>query len=123
MAMTGRTWNMAATFLVTSSLVAVAADVKEMVGKWRWRDFTVEVHECQGGRICGKVIAGPKNAGMELFGSKLVAKDGALFGQITHPETKEVYNTRFQQKDKDRWQLDGCTATKVCVTGEFVRVK
>ena len=48
---------------------------------------------------------------------------GEWFGQITHPETKEAYNTRFQQKDKDRWRLDGCTAAKVCLTGEFVRAK
>jgi uncharacterized protein (DUF2147 family) len=94
-----------------------------MLGKWRWQDFTIEVTACKGDSACGKVVAGPKNVGMDVFASRLVAKDGEWFGQITHPETKEVYNTRFQLKDKDRWRLDGCTATKVCLSGEFVRVK
>ena len=53
---------------------------------------------------------------MELFASKLVAKGGEWFGQVAHPDTKETYNTRFQQKGLDRWQLDGCTAAKVCLT-------
>ena len=69
------------------------------------------------------MIAGPKNVGMEVFASKLVAKGGEWFGQVAHPDTKETYNTRFQQKGRDRWQLDGCTAAKVCLTGEFIRVK
>ena len=64
-----------------------------------------------------------KNVGTDVFASGLVAKGGEWFGQITHPETKETYSTRFQQKDKDRWRLDGCTAAKVCLSGEFVRVK
>ena len=94
-----------------------------MLGRWRWQDFIIEVRACEGNSACAKVIAGPKNVGMDVFASKLVAKDGAWFGQITHPETKETYNTRFQQTDKDRWRLDGCTAAKVCLSGEFVRVK
>lgn len=69
------------------------------------------------------MIAGPKNVGMEVFASKLVAKGGEWFGQVAHPDTKETYNTRFQQKGRDRWQLDGCTAAKVCLTGEFILVK
>jgi len=103
---------------------AVAAAFEDMLGTWRWQDFTIEVRAC--GEVafaCAKVVAGPKNVGMDVFASKLVAKDGAWFGQITHPETKETYNTRFQQKDKDHWRLDGCTAAKVCLSGEFVRVK
>jgi len=102
---------------------AQAATLQDMLGKWRWQDFTIEVTACQGDSACGKIVAGPKNIGMDVFASRLAAKDGDWFGQITHPETKEVYNTRFQQKDKDRWRLDGCTATKVCLSGEFVRVK
>ena len=78
---------------------------------------------CRGDSVCAKVVAGPKNVGMDLFASKLVAKGGEWVGQITHPDTKEVYNTRFQQRDKDRWRLDGCTPAKLCLTGEFVRVK
>jgi uncharacterized protein (DUF2147 family) len=108
---------------IATSGSASAAGLQDMLGKWRWQDFTIEVRACQGDGACAKVIAGPKNVGMDVFASKLVAKDGAWFGQITHPETKETYNTRFQQQDKDRWRLDGCTAAKVCLSGEFVRVK
>jgi hypothetical protein len=122
-AMTTWTSMLAALLLTASSAAALAADLKDMVGTWRFRDFTIEVRECDSASLCAKVAAGPKNVGKELFASKLVAKGGELFGQIAHPETQEMYNTRFQQKDKDRWQLDGCTAAKVCLTGEFVRVK
>lgn len=112
----------AAALLAASTLAASAADLKEMVGRWRWKDFTIEVRECSQS-LCASIIAGPKNVGMEVFASKLVAKDGQWFGQIAHPETKESYNARLQQKDKDRWRLDGCTAEKVCLSAEFVRVK
>jgi hypothetical protein len=109
--------------LTLSCVAASAADLMVMIGKWRWQQFTSEVTECQRDGSCAKVIAGPKNVGMELFGSKLVAKDSQLFGQIVHPETKETYNTRFQQNSRDTWRLDGCTATRVCLSGEFARVK
>lgn len=102
---------------------AAAADLKDMVGTWHWQKFTIEVSTCKGDSICARVTAGPKNVGLDLFASKLASRNGDWFGQITHPETREIYNTRFQQKDKDRWQLDGCTAARVCLTGEFVRVK
>ena len=102
---------------------ASAASLQDMLGKWRWQDFTIEVRACEGDSACAKVIAGPKNVGMDLFASKLMTKDGDWYGQITHPETKETYNTRFQQRDTDRWHLDGCTAARVCLSGEFVRVK
>ena len=102
---------------------AAAADVKDMLGKWRWQDFTIEVVECKAGDICAKVIAGPKNVGLDMFASKFNAKGNDWVGQIAHPETKELYSTRFQRKDKDHWRLDGCTAARVCLTGELVRVK
>jgi uncharacterized protein (DUF2147 family) len=102
---------------------SAAADVKDMIGSWRWQSFTIEVRACQGDSVCAKVVGGPKNVGLEIFASKPAAKGGELFAQITHPETRETYNTRFQQKDKDRWQLDGCNGARVCLSGEFVRVK
>jgi uncharacterized protein (DUF2147 family) len=108
---------------VLTSAPLFAAGLDDMVGRWRWQEFTVEVTSCRGDSVCAKVVAGPKNVGMDLFASKLTAKGGEWVGQITHPDTKEVYNTRFQQKDKDRWRLDGCTAAKLCLSGEFVRVK
>lgn len=112
-----------AALAVAVAVAAAAADLKDMVGRWRWQGFTIEVSPCKGDSICAKVTAGPKNVGLDLFASKLVSKNGDWFGQITHPDTREIYDTRFRQKDKDRWQLDGCTAGRVCLTGEFVRVK
>ena len=112
-----------AILLAGPSLAALAAEAKDMIGSWRWQSFTIQVRECQGNSVCAKVIAGPKSVGLEIFASKPTAKGGELFAQITHPETKETYNTRFQQTDKDRWQLDGCTGARVCLSGEFIRVK
>jgi hypothetical protein len=112
-----------ALLLAGQPAAAIAADIKDMIGNWRWQNFTIQVRDCPGHSVCAKVIAGPKNVGLEIFASKPTANGGELFAQITHPETKETYNTRFQQKDKDRWQLDGCTSARVCLTGEFVRVK
>jgi uncharacterized protein (DUF2147 family) len=115
--------SMAVAGLVVGSLAAAAADLTDMLGTWRWQDYTLQVTECRGDSVCAKVIAGPKNVGLEVFGSKLSPRGGEWFGQITHPETKDLYNTRFQLKDKDRWRLDGCNAARVCLSGEFVRVK
>jgi uncharacterized protein (DUF2147 family) len=109
-------------FSVMGSPVS-AADLNDLVGTWRWRTFTLEVKQCQDDSVCAKVVDGPENVGMNVFTSKLVAKDGDWFGQIADPETKEKYNTRFHQVDKDRWRLDGCTGARVCLSGEFVRAK
>ncbi len=121
--MTWKTAIYALPVLTLSCGTAAAADLKDLVGKWRWQQFTIDVSECQRDSLCAKVVAGPKNVGMELFASKLEAKDGKLFGQIVHPESKDTYNTRFQQNNRDSWRLDGCTAARVCLSGEFVRVK
>lgn len=110
-------------FLVLSCTAASAAVPNDMIGKWRWQQFTIEVTECQRDRMCAKVIAGPKSVGMNIFASKFVTKDGVLFGQIVDPGTNEIYNTRFQKNGPDKWRLDGCTVTSVCLSGEFVRVK
>lgn len=109
--------------LVLSCAAASAAVPKDMIGTWRWQESTIEVTECQLDTVCGKVIAGPKNVGMEFFASKLVAKEGNLFGQIVDPKTKEIYDTRFQRIDRDTWHLDGCTVARVCLSGDFVRAK
>jgi hypothetical protein len=115
--------SLAAVPLSAGGGVADAADLKDMLGTWRWQDFTIEVVECKAADICAKVVAGPKNVGLDLLASKLTAKGNDWVGQIAHPETKELYNTRFQRRDKDHWRLDGCTAARLCLTGEFVRVK
>jgi len=118
-----RAWLIAVSIIGLPPLAASAADLKGLIGRWRWQAFTIEVSECRGDSVCAKVVAGPKNVGMEVFASKLSPKGGDWFGQITHPESKQVYDTRFQQKSQDSWRLDGCTAARVCLTGEFVRVK
>jgi len=66
---------------------ATAAEIKDMLGKWTWQKFTIEVTECAGKRVCAKVIAGPKNVGLEIFSSDLTSKNGEWFGQIVDPET------------------------------------
>ena len=113
----------AAMLLTLCAFAAFASEPKDMIGKWRWKQFMIEVSECQGGNICAKIVEGPKNVGMQVFATNLAAKDGDLFGQVAHPETKEIYNTRFRRDGADRWQLDGCTAARVCLSGEFARVK
>ena len=42
---------------------ARAATVPELMGKWRWQDYTIEVSKCGGERVCAKIVAGPKNVG------------------------------------------------------------
>ena len=116
-------YTFVALLVALGALSVSAADRKDMVGKWRWQKFTIEVRECKGDSLCATIVEGPKNVGMDMFASQLVAKDGEWFGQIAHPETKEIYNTRFQQKSKDRWRLDGCSPASVCLTGELVRTE
>ncbi len=94
-----------------------------MVGKWTWQRFTIEVNECAGKRLCSKVIAGPKNVGMEIFASDLTRKDGEWYGQFIDPETRATYKTRLRYTDAKSWRLDGCTTSRVCLSGEFVRAK
>lgn len=103
--------------------LALAAELRDMIGRWTWDKFTIEVSECAGMKMCAKVVSGPKNAGMEIFASALTSKGGDWFGQIVDPDTKAIYNTRLRQKNSDAWQLDGCTSSRVCLSGEFVRVK
>ena len=47
--------------LALSWVAGSAADLKDMIGKWRWRQFMIEVSACQLDSICAKVTAGPKN--------------------------------------------------------------
>jgi len=104
-------------------VIGFAADLKEMVGTWRWRDFTLDVKQWHEDSVCAKVVGGPKNGGLDVFTSKLIAKGEDWFGEIADPGTKATYNTRFHQVDKDHWRLDGCTSANVCLGGEFVRAR
>lgn len=110
-------------FLILSCVAASAAVPKDMIGTWRWQQSTIEVTECQRDSVCAKVIAGPKNVGKKFFASKLVAGEGGLFAQVADPKTEDIYNTRFQRIGPDTWHLDGCTTARVCLSGDFVRVK
>jgi uncharacterized protein (DUF2147 family) len=100
---------------------ALAAEIKDMLGNWRWQKYTIEVKECADGKICAKVVAGPKNVGLEIFASQLTSKDGAWFGDLVDPESGSTYRTRMQLTKSGTWRLDGCTTAKVCLSGEFVR--
>jgi len=104
-----------------------AAELKDMLGKWKWTDYTTEVKECTtnpaGAGYCATVIDGPKNKGMEMIRSKLDKQGADLVGKIAHPATGEIYQTKLTLKNADTWTLDGCTDTGVCAKGDFVRVK
>ncbi len=106
---------------------ANATEAKDMVGNWKWTDYTVEVKECttnpSGAGLCGTVTGGPKNVGMEMIRSKLDKKGDDFTGQIAHPATGEIYNTKLTLKGPDTWSMDGCTAANVCAKGDFTRIK
>lgn len=106
---------------------AMAATTDDMVGKWQWTAYTIEVKKCNsnpsGAGLCATVAGGPKNVGMEMIRSKLEPKDGGFFGKIAHPETGDIYNTKMTFTGADAWSMDGCTDANVCAKGEFNRVK
>jgi len=106
---------------------ANAADLKAMLGTWKWTDFTVQAKECttnpSGAGLCMTVIAGPKNVGMEMIRSKLAQQaDGSFVGKIGHPASGDTYNTKMTLQG-DVWHMNGCTDAGVCATGDFVRQK
>lgn len=109
-----------ATTPLVASVLAFAADLRDMQGRWTWQRYTVEVRECAE-KICAKVVAGPKNVGMEIFASKLTSKDGAWYGDVVDPETGKTYRARMQFTGSGTWRLDGCTTSGVCLSGEFIR--
>jgi uncharacterized protein (DUF2147 family) len=100
---------------------AHAAGLADMVGKWKWTDYTVECKEGGANGMSCTVTGGPKNVGMEMVQSKLEPKDGNYVGDIKHPASGDVYKTKLSMKDKDTWSLDGCTAAGVCASGTFAR--
>ena len=110
-------------FLAVWAADAHASIPKEMIGMWRWDAATIDVRECQTDRLCATVVAGPTSVGMEVFASALTSKGDDWFAQVVDPNTKESYYTRFRRINPNTWQLDGCTAAGVCLSGEFVRVK
>ena len=109
--------------LAGSSAPLLAAEVKDMAGKWKWTDFTVECKEGGANGMSCTVTDGPKNKGMEMIRSALTKAGDGFTGQIAHPATGDIYNTKLNMKDADTWSLDGCTAANVCAKGDFTRVK
>ena len=118
-------WKQFVCVLVISALGPMGsvrcAELKDMLGRWTWQNFKIEVRDCGSKRVCAKVIDGPKNVGIDIFASELVAKDGAWFGQVVDPKTGTAYNTRLQLTAAKTWRLDGCTSSGVCLSGEFTR--
>jgi len=109
--------------LSTSNLVIAGGDIDMMVGKWKWESFVIEVNKCPATDICGKVISGPKNVGMDIIKSKLKDMDGSFVGKVAHPQTGDTYNAKLSMVNADTWKLDGCTDANVCASGEFKRIK
>lgn len=113
--------------VIASAAPANAADLKAMIGTWKWIDFTVQVKDCttnqSGAGLCATVIAGPKNVGMEMIRSKLAQQpDGSFVGKICHPASADTYNTKMTVAG-DVWHMNGCTDAGVCATGDFIRQK
>ena len=102
---------------------ASAGDMANMVGKWTWEGFTIDVVEGGANGITAKVISGPKNVGMDMIVTPLAPKDGAMVGKIKHPMTGETYNAKMTTPDPDSWKMDGCTDAGACASGTFKRVK
>ncbi len=103
--------------------LASAASMDDMIGKWKWKDFVIEVTKGGEYGISAKVVSGPKNVGMEMIQSKLEKKGDHFVGQIKHPMTGDIYYARMQLTDPDTWKLDGSTKSGVTASGEFKRVK
>lgn len=121
--------NLFAGLVVIAAIAAPAnaADMKALVGTWKWTDFTVQVKECttnpSGAGLCMTVIAGPKNVGMEMIRSKLAPlADGSFVGKIGHPASGDTYNTKMTFSN-GVWHMNGCTDAGVCATGDFVRAR
>ncbi len=112
---------------LVGSNAASASELTDMVGTWKWTDYVIEVQECatnpSGAKLCAIVQEGPQNKGMEMIRSQLEKKGSDFVGQIAHPATGDIYNTRMTYQAPDTWHMDGCTSNGVCAQGDFVRLK
>ena len=110
-----------ALFNVSSAVAAGGVD--QMVGKWSWEGFVIVVNKCPETEVCAKVLSGPKNVGLQMIKSKLMAKGDGFVGKIAHPQTGDTYNAKLRMADANTWHLDGCTDKNVCASGDFKRIK
>ena len=109
-----------------STSVFAAAHMKAMegmVGKWQWKEFTINCAKGGAHGMSCKVEKGPKNVGMEMIQSDLAMKGGAFVGKVAHPATGETYNAKMVPDGADKFKMDGCTAAGACASGVFMRVK
>ena len=97
--------------------------IQEMVGVWKWADFTIRVNKCAETEVCAKVVTGPKNVGLEMIQSKLTPSKGTFVGKVAHPQTGKTYNSKISMLSENVWHIDGCTDANVCASGDFKRIK
>ena len=107
--------------IATSALAS--SKYNNMVGTWKWEDFTIQVKKCDQTGVCAKVISGPKNVGMQMIKSKLVEAGDNFVGKVAHPQTGDTYNSKITMVSTNTWHIDGCTAQNVCASGDFKRIK
>ncbi len=105
------------------TVVNAAEGLSAMIGKWKWKEFTIVVKKCDKTEVCAKVVAGPKNVGLDMIKSKLTPRGKKFVGKVAHPLTGLTYNTQLSLTNNDTWKLDGCTDNKVCASGTFTRIK
>ena len=97
--------------------------IQEMVGVWKWADFTIRVDKCAKTQVCAKVLSGPKNVGLQMIQSKLTPAKGSFLGKVAHPQTGKTYNSKISMLSENVWHIDGCTEANVCASGDFKRIK
>ena len=114
-------------FVAMQPGIALAGERQDLLGKWQWRGYTIEVKECNTNPsntgLCILVIAGAKYLGMEMLRSKFEKHGNDIYAKLADPETNKIYSTRFKQNNQNSWTLSGCTEDGTCVSGKFVRVK
>jgi len=95
----------------------------DMVGTWKWEGFIIKVQKCENTGVCAEVTSGPKNVGLQMIQSKLVASDAGFVGKVAHPQTGDTYNSKISMVNATTWHIDGCTSSNVCASGDFTRMK
>ncbi|MEL7490998.1 MAG: hypothetical protein AAGJ73_09765 [Pseudomonadota bacterium] len=99
---------------------AYAGDLTDLVGTWEWEDFTIDVEEC-GGTVCATISDGPSNVGEEMFLTAPEESGDGWTAEVMHPATGDTYYSQFTV-DGDVWSMEGCTASGVCASGDFIRI-
>ena len=106
---------------------AFSSEYTDLIGKWKWRDYIVEVKECStnpsDAGFCILVVSGAKYVGMEMLRSKFQKRGEDLYAKIADPETKELYSAKFKRENGNKWALSGCTDNGICASGKFIRTE